>query len=150
MKLLLIGQAPNRVGDPSKPLEGRIAVLLSRLAGVPAEEYLDKTERINLLCLWPGSAPHGKGDAFPRTLAEISARSLQPALRGRKIIFVGKAVAKTFHVKDTPYCTWQVHHGLDYSYAILPHPSGIVRWWNSKKNRKNASAFLSQALRNRR
>ena len=59
-RLLMIGQAPGRNGDPGDPLGGRLGKRLAKLAGVTFERYLDVTDRMNMFDEWPGK--EGKGD----------------------------------------------------------------------------------------
>ena len=63
--MLLIGQAPNQHGDPTKPLTGKVGIKIAKLAGVSMFKYLRRTDRKNLLNCWEGKA--GKGDFFPWT-----------------------------------------------------------------------------------
>ena len=143
MRLLLIGQAPSRHGDPTHPLEGRIGLALCKLFGCSFHEYLQETERINVLMSWPGK--NGKGDAFPRAEASLSAKSLMRALAYRRIMFVGVATGRAFKFRGKPL-QW-VRRAGGIEAAVVPHPSGINRWWNSKTNKDRAARFLRRAWR---
>ena len=144
MRILLVGQAPNQHGDPTKPLTGRVGAKIAKLAGISTFRYLRRTERCNLLNSWRGK--FGKGDAFPKGEAEVAASRMLPLLDGRRVIFVGKMVAEAFQVPTDELCRWSYSERLKCDFAILPHPSGIVRWWNSKDNVNLASAFLMGAF----
>lgn len=148
MKLLLIGQAPSKFGDPRLPLTGRAGRKIAKLAGVSTFRYLRRTDRLNLLGRWTGK--RGKGDNFPAAEATAKAIKASPLLKGRWVIFVGRAVADAFRVSLERYCTWVWDSELDCMFAILPHPSGIVRWWNDRENTELASAFLRGAFKKRR
>ena len=141
--LLLIGQAPGRKGDPSRPLEGRIARKLAELAGVSVEEWLRCTERTNLLREFPGKA--GKGDAWPKERASRLAEETKSSLVGRVVLLLGRNVARAFGLSDLPWLTWTEVFGA--RVAAMPHPSGIVLWWNSAENREKASTFLREVLK---
>jgi len=142
--VLIIGQAPNQGGDPRKPLTGVAGDRLANLAGITRWRYLRRTERKNLLHYWPGKK--GKGDAFPATEAKTAAAELAPLLVGRRVLFAGRAVANSFRQTSKEYCRWFWSPSLRCRHATIPHPSGIVRWWNEEKNREHAAAFLRDAL----
>jgi len=142
-KLLLIGQAPGRNGDPRRPLEGRIAGKMAELAGVPVGEWLDRTERMNLLGEFRGKA--GKGDAWDAELARKAADGMKKTIAGRRVLLLGRNVARAFGLVDLPWLTWMEAFGA--VAGAIPHPSGIVLWWNSPENRERASAFLREIPR---
>lgn len=93
MKPLVIGQAPSRTSDPTKPLAGEpLASRLAALFGMDVESYLAATDRRNLLGAWPGKS--SKGDRFP--IAEARRMAFQIDLDGRHVLFVGIATAAAF------------------------------------------------------
>jgi hypothetical protein len=141
-KLLLIGQAPSRHGDPERPLEGRIGKLLAELAGVSFEEYMEQTERMNLLNRWPGKA--GKGDRWDAQAARERASELKQVFSGRVAVLLGRNVAGAFGLNALPWLTWTEKFGGRLS--IIPHLSGIVTWWNSDENRRKAGDFFTMLL----
>ena len=95
MKTVLIGQAPSRTSDPSRPLSGEpLASKMSAICGLTVEEYLEKFERRNLIGWWPGRG--AKGDLFPRSEARTAAAAMERALRGRSVVFLGKSVSAAF------------------------------------------------------
>jgi hypothetical protein len=144
MKFLLIGQAPSQHGDPTKPLTGRIGKKIARLARVSMFMYLRKTERYNLMGSWHGKK--GKGDVFLVDEARTTARSFFGYLRNRHILFIGRAVANAFYAPGKKYCEWRYSKDWDCHFAILPHLSGIVRWWNDPENTRQASIFLQNTF----
>ena len=93
-KVLLIGQAPSRSGDPLTPLEGRNGRRFASLAGISFDEYLERTERMNLFDEWPGK--NGKGDAWDPVEARRRAEDLRFGLIGWRVLFVGRNVAAAF------------------------------------------------------
>lgn len=130
--ILLVGEAPGRSGGP--PLVGpRIA----SLAG-------DRMARTNLLDYWPG--PQGKGSRFPidegRTKADELLESQLPATR---FILMGARVAQAFGIRrrDFEWLEWFEHRG--HLFAVCPHTSGIVLWWNDEGNREAAREFFRKA-----
>src|SRR5574337_1332446 len=92
-KLLLIGQAPGRTGDPSKPLS---SLRIAKTFGWTMQEYERHTERINLINRYPGRST-SKGDLFPLGEAREAADKIK--LDGRKAILFGKGVARAFRIK---------------------------------------------------
>ena len=141
-KILLIGQAPSRTGDPNTPLLGRLGNKITSICGLTESEYRRQFDRRNVLPKWPGR--NGKGDAFPLNEARKRARRMLPDITSRRVIFIGKNSARAFGFKAN-FLTWQTF--ANNRAAILPHPSGINRWWNDPKNRRRAGRFMKSAAR---
>jgi uracil-DNA glycosylase len=136
MKPLLIGQAPNRGREPGKPFKGRTGRFLARAAGMEEREFMSSVRLMNLLDRWPGKA--GKGDRFPLKEGHVAACRVN--LRGNHALLAGKRVAASFGIKKPAFLTChEVHGGVVW---IVPHPSGINRWWNDPGNREKAIVFL--------
>lgn len=153
MDLLIVGEAPSRTGSKpgSSPLSGRAGARLAELMGVSAAEYEDRFERVNLLGEWPGSA--GKGSAFPVLPAMVRAFELREG-PWTHYLLLGRRVAAAFGLRaDCPYLHWYDLSGspadlvTSKRVAVLPHPSGIVTWWNSAPNRAAARAFMRRLER---
>lgn len=122
----IVGQAPGRTRGEREALEGPCGDRFARLAGLGGVGELRARARlVNLLGEWPGRA--GKGDAF---------------LAG-EVLLLGRGVARAFRV-DSPFLEWRRVGGA--VVAVVPHPSGVSRWWNCPENRARASAFLRGAL----
>jgi hypothetical protein len=100
------------------------------------KEYMALTERYNVLRRWPGK--NGKGDHFPMRLAKTNARRLALGFVGRRVILLGRSVAKAFGL-NVGYLKW-VNIGFDV--AVVPHPSGVNRWWNEARNKAAARRFM--------
>lgn len=144
-RVLMIGQAPGKAGalPGTELVGGYTGERLRRAFGGTLWQYVRRFERRNLLREFPGAGPFG--DRFPRTEAAEAARSIAPLLRGRKVLFVGIAVAQAFRLRGSPM-TWHTDPTLGCEWAVLPHPSGRNPWWNSHENREQAARFLG-ALR---
>lgn len=137
MKTVVIGQAPSRLSDPREPLSGASGRRLAELCGCSHAEFMAAFERRNLVDSWPGSA--GKGDCFPGLrAARAIADEVEPALRGRRVVLLGFAVADAFRFPHPPF-QFVDHRGA--AYAFCPHPSGVNAWWNVKQNADRARAF---------
>ena len=136
---LLIGQAPSRLGDPAKPCTGRFMRFLCGVAGVSTLAYLRAFERRNLLPAWPGKS--GKGDAFPMEEARAAAAGMD--VRGRTVVCCGRKVAGAFGVR-AGFLSETEKDGA--AFVVLPHPSGVNRWWNSRSNRRRARRLLRRLI----
>ncbi len=137
-KLIIVGQAPGKQGD-GRPMEGRAGRRLADLMGLSFDDYLRLTERVNLFKARPEH--EGKGDGFPVAEARKLANAMRPQLEGRRVILAGFGVAKAFGLDQEPL-RWQV--GLGHRVAVVPHPSGVNRWWNDFSNVEAAERFLGK------
>jgi hypothetical protein len=125
---MVLGEAPSRTS--AAPFEG------SRLGLYLGADPAGRFELANLLDAWPG--PAGKGSAFP--LAEARAAADLLDLGGRRVILCGWRVAAALDFRAPAYLRWRDHRGA--RMAVLPHPSGVNRWWNDPGNRRRARRFL--------
>ena len=147
MKPLIIGQAPGRSAQPGeRALEGEskngAGARLARCMGLESPARLfELFDTVNLLECWPGSKG-AKGDAFPRASARMRAQTM--VFPNRVIILLGRNVASAFDRADAPALKWMTLAGR--MAGIVPHPSGIVLWWNSSSNAEAAAAFLWSAV----
>lgn len=146
--MLLIGEAPSRTGDPGAPLSGRIGQRLADLSGLTLDEYLRATKRLNLFQQWHGAA--GKGSAFPLDEAREAAFAvrLKHFRMGQRVLLLGKRVASAFGMRQPDYLKWYEVGGVQV--AVIPHPSGINRWYNSESNRWKLCRFLAEHIRGER
>lgn len=142
MKPLIIGQAPARNGDPEKPLVGRSGKKLAELMGVSEESFYRSYDRVNVYGRYMGK--QGKGDAFPKPSQGQIAHLIEKLKFQRRpfVLFVGQKTAKAFgfDTKKTGFLWLKDHIGT--KCAVLPHPSGVNRWWNDGHNVVEASMFL--------
>lgn len=134
-------------GNAAEPLEGRTGEKLAEMLGCTYDEYLRLSQRFNILPEWPGRKS-GKGDKFPKVVARINAQRISYSLAGCTVLFLGINVGRIFKFPGNPleWKTVQGPAGTTYSAAVLPHPSGINRWWNSSQNRKSAERFMKQTM----
>jgi uracil-DNA glycosylase len=140
-RVVLLGQAPSRDGDPLRPLiGGGSGRILQLLTGTMVSQYRELYERRNLLKSWPGAAD-GKGDHFPTAEAHAAAVALLPRLAGRRVVLLGSGVARAFGFDTlTPRFCWIERDGV--RFALSPHPSPVNRWWNEYRNRAQAARFF--------
>lgn len=149
---LMIGQAPARLGDPDKPCTGPSFRRMARICGAttPAGElrFLAQFERTNLLAEFPGSGDGDRGDAFPRRLAERAALQMESRVRDRLVLLMGRNVAWAFgrKLEGAEYFRWEYRLELNATFAVVPHPSGINRWWNDEGNHERARDFFRSLI----
>lgn len=137
--IIFVGQGPSQDGDPYCPLEGTLGQKLGELLGI--DDFVRAFARINLNSEWIGkTGGDGKGDVFDGSEGRASAKVL---LRGSwtRYVLLGQKVALCFDVKGDPLDT--VRHGVK-SFFLLPHPSGINRWWNDPDNARKAKDRLGK------
>lgn len=138
MKPAIVGEAPSM--RTSRPFAGRSGERLAELAGTSLEALRDRYRLVNLLGYWPGPNASGKGSAFPMQEARPAAATLRLASGS---LLCGRRVAAAFGLARAPYLEWLSVDGRQV--AVIPHPSGVCRWWNDPENVARARAFLREA-----
>jgi len=136
LKPLLVGQAPGESGD-GIPLSGRCGRKLCGLMKTDLDDYLEKFDRVNVLDFFPGK--NGKGDAFPINKAREMASRIRLGERPF-VVLLGRNVARAFGMAKMDPLTWTTVRGTPV--ALVPHPSGVNRWWNDCTNVRRARRFL--------
>lgn len=151
MKLTMIGQAPSRETNGKPPFTGKCGVFLASLMGISQEEMLAQHEMLNVLDYWPGKGLGG--DKFPMPLAKIAARKMLESLRNKPVILLGSNVARAFGAKRFRYLEHYEIRDPQHSSEIIvpfmvvvPHPSGVNRWWNRPESRDVARKFFGELL----
>lgn len=133
----VIGEAPGP--SAGQPLEG-VRRRISTISGLPVALLEDRFRWLNLLDEWPGYGPSG-GSRFPADAAEQRADDLMRAVAGGELrtrfIYLGRRVAKAFRFQGA----WFVWTD---GQTVVPHPSGLSRWWNSEENLARAHAFWQE------
>jgi len=136
--ITIVGQGPGRLGEGRKPFEGKGSG--SRLAEIAGVSSLDEVAVLtNLLPRFYGK--QGKGDSFPLKKARAEAKNM--TLRTKKILLCGKNVARAFGIKADYFEKTTVCGKIAY---VIPHPSGVNRWWNDEENKLRARAFFAKLL----
>lgn len=135
--IIFVGQGPSQEGDPYRPLEGTLGDKLGDLLGIT--DFVPSFARINLNSEWIAKVGgDGKGDVFDLAEGRITAGVL---LRGSwtRYVLLGQKVAGCFDANGVVLDT--IRHGVK-SFFLLPHPSGINRWWNDPENVRRAKDKL--------
>jgi hypothetical protein len=143
-RVLVVGQAPGRTGDPTRPFDSRRGSgrRLAELAGV--EAISDVADVVNVLDSWPGAAGQ-KGDRFPMGAARRAAARVDLGGYDR-VLLIGRGVAAAFGV-SAPFLVWFPLRGAEA--AVVPHPSGVNHWWNDGSNKERARGFFREVFRER-
>lgn len=157
-RIVLVGEQPSvaamrrqlRAGlSCVDPLRGKPTAWIAKVAEVAESLVLTVTERRNLI----DRPPLYRGE-FDAVLARAGAIKLEGELKRTTkpltdtiVVLLGKRVAKAWGLDGAP---WFVPHGSDaifdyrssfYTY-VVPHPSGLNRWWNNGKNRRASRRFF--------
>lgn len=150
-RVLLIGQAPGRTADPDAVAliskTGRCR--LAELAGIPANEFLELIETRNIFSEYTGTRPptragkKSRGDQFDRVQAMANAAQLP--IEGRRVVFMGRAVARAFGHTRVTYFEPLPNTRAQAAWCA-PHPSGLNRWWNDPQHRADAQTFFKSIL----
>lgn len=146
-RTFLIGQAPSRTSDPSRPLSGLSGARLAELAGV--ERLDDVFEVRNVLRRFPGRS--GGSDSFPLAEARSAGEFIRAEIRGRRAILLGRKVALALGFPGLVPLVWfedsDFVRGEDATeVAYLPHPSGLNRFWNDPTRTEAARRFLRKEI----
>lgn len=116
--------------------------------GLDRAGYLQAFDRVNVLYDFPGK--EGKEDRFPMGRARAVARSMTPLFAGRVVVLIGRNVATAFGYGDLPWFTWKTASlgpsQEPFELAVIPHPSGRCRVYNSPSSRDEARAFLQELV----
>lgn len=156
MTTMLIGQAPSKGTEGKTPFSGESGRRIEGMAKIDAGALSGHYALRNALDYYPGGAK-GKGDAFPSEPAREGIQQLVEQVKGTEVdrlIFVGRGTANAFALDPDSvggYLQWfrTAATGPRVWLAILPHPSGINRWYNETENRLAAALFLQTELRTR-
>jgi len=175
-RILIVGEAPGRQHGFEAPFEGPSGGWLDFMFGSSkgTDEWRDVADARNMLVDWPGSAGP-KGALFSVEQARANAVELMLWACGRgygRILLAGKRVARAFLLPSqveyfrkhevrwghhftikTPFSarTSQTEIAGDAKGAmaayVIPHPSGVNRWWNEASNRHEARQFGKRITR---
>ncbi len=136
MRALLVGEAPAR--GTSKPFEGNSGVRLRELIG--DEAFL----RLDMVNLYKRPMPRDgwKGSAFPVAAARRKALKFDFPV-SVVVLLAGKRIARAFGVRARYFEPCMLRRRVCY---VVPHPSGVNRWYNVEFNRHRAKRFFCALL----
>lgn len=142
-KPLLVGEAPSKNEPLPRPLEGRVGRRLAEYAGLTFEQYIERFDRVNLLDVRQDTKE--KGFEFDMDAARLSARQLMTTIEpGRVVLLLGRRVAEAVGAVKNYFEPTRLVDGT--TLYVLPHPSGVNRWWNEEANREQVRTFLRSIL----
>jgi hypothetical protein len=125
-----------------KPLAGPNGQKIARLAGMSYDELIAcRRKHLNMHY----SGKRGKGAAFDHEKGNVNAADVLLDWRVERIVLLGKNVARCFGFRDLPFLAEIRIYGR--RFLIFPHPSGINRWWNERRNEQRARQLLQRFLR---
>lgn len=136
--LVVFGESPGPRTDPRRPLYphtpltsgGRLATLL----GLTRREYALRTTRYNALA--EEDKPLTLESARQR-VGQIVRHHLHADPQTKFIVLGKRALAcMPRPVRGTEYCA------VNGSFLVVPHPSGVNRWYNSALNSDSAATVL--------
>ncbi len=142
-RIVLVGQAPGRDGDATAPCGSGFMRRLCAVSGLSVEQYADTFDRANILAWWPGPrvGVGVDGDAFPLADARAAAERLRPMLRGRIVVLAGRRVEHVLAERRGALFTPRAAGWCDV-FFVIPHPSGLNRWWGCPENVAIAGDFV--------
>jgi uracil-DNA glycosylase len=133
-RVAIVGEAPSRTS--ARPFDGQSGRRLERL-GVD----LDGVALYNVLDEWPG--PAHKGSRFRVPDARPAAAALLERLSSHaRVVVAGHRAAAALGFRER-YLVW-APGPTGALWAVLPHPSGVNRWWNDPENADAARRFLAK------
>ena len=162
-KVLLLGESPaagteGRSETWLAPGSSPSADRLLKFTGYSADTYLDMFDRDNLLHYLPRRS--GKGREFTYKIARRQVNRLfgEYWCPGQRIVMLGRRVASAFDwyrwdrvvgpisQSKLEYLKWYriENRGMLIWAAVVPHPSGVNRWWNDANNRRRARKFFRE------
>ena len=162
-KVLLLGESPaaGTEHDPESwlaPGSSPSADRLLKFTGYDEETYLDTFDRDNLLHHLPKRS--GKGRSFPLSSAKRQVERMFVERWGltHRVVMLGRRVATAFDwslegkwYSKVPHCEleylkwYRIAHRYRIIWsAVVPHPSGVNRWWNDANNRRRARKFFRE------
>jgi uracil-DNA glycosylase len=142
LKPLIIGEAPSKNEDPARivPIGGRIGRRLADCCGLSLEDFLNHFDRMNLLDARQDTKE--KGFEFDVAAAMRRATMLRSEWTSpRIVILLGSRVQQAFRFGQYPPF-WPIALLNGVTVYVMPHPSGVNRWWNDLDNVLRASGFM--------
>lgn len=145
MKPLIVGEAPSKNEVTERPIEGRVGRRLADCCCISLDEFLHRFDRVNLLHVRQDTKE--KGFEFDEAAASQEAHRMATTLDFNDrpfVLLLGKRVAAAFGAHAN-YFEAQ-HVGTRTTLYVLPHPSGVNRWWNDPENHRKICDFMQYLL----
>lgn len=103
--------------------------------GMSRARYLGTFERRNVLV----------GEEWSLRRAREAAPELRRLLAGRTVVYLGQQVLAALELPRVEPLTWQSGDLINEGparWCLVPHPSGLNRWYNDESNRAAAARLL--------
>lgn len=144
MRPLIVGEAPSKNEPHCPAIEGRIGARLAACCGMTLTTFLAYFARINVLEVRQDTRE--KGFAFDAKQAKRNAELIieREFHKGRTILLLGLRVAIAFGADPAYFGSQQGWNGA--TVYVVPHPSGINRWWNKLDNELQMIKFMHQIV----
>ena len=146
---IFVGQAPGFDGQ-EKPLVGRSGKRLEMLCGLSCGQMDSLFDKTNIFKEFPGRQSHPlKGDMFDIKKARMLTKNMKFD-NYKLVVFLGLNVAKSFDFIKRPRLFKQFYMTKEDKLSIgivLPHPSGVSHYWNTKENREKAMKVLRRVMK---
>ena len=120
--------------DPPGCTGYRIWQMITEITGCNKRQYLRAIERVNIV----------EGTNWCAATARANAMALQTRLEGRTTVLLGLAVPAALGRPRRQWGSWQLGYGG--RYVVIPHPSGLNRWYNDPHNRALAQRVLVEVF----
>lgn len=150
MKPLMIGEAPSKNEHVPQPLSGRVGRRMAECCGMTLASFLGHFERTNLLKVRQDTKE--KGFEFDAAAGSNAAHEMaDPAFSSfalhddRVVLLLGHRVATAFGAANVYFM--EQHVGTRAKVYVLPHPSGVNRWWNEPANLNTMREFMGVVVR---
>lgn len=134
MKVLFIGMNNPRGDEPFWPAPTgsageRLWRMIDEAVGWDRETFLSRTDRVNFC----------DGPSFSMEKARARIDEIRAMMQGRRVVLVGEVVTSLL---DGP----RVWLEPDGEVVVIPHTSGLNRFYNDPSNRDATVALLREVL----
>lgn len=140
MRKILVGQQPGKKNPPNKPLwgehSGSTGYRLAMMSGLDIEAYHDIYHRVNINHL--NDVTFGVNEKTKYNGLRIRA-TFQP---DDLIIALGKDVCECLCLPVPGHYFQFKKTDKGFMYAVIPHPSGLNRFYNDQENWLDACDFM--------
>lgn len=142
VRILVVGLAPARKNPlgPALDASSRFGKVLDRIEARTGARFDRRT-----LLPAPLGRPEEGADFYP-IAARSAADALDTAGGTGLVLVLGRGAARAMGLR-APLLAWSVWR--DLPALVFPHPSGLNRWWNDRRNRARALRILLLAGRGR-
>lgn len=97
--------------------------MLQDVAGTSRAEYMRTFDRRNLL----------SERAWDPVAARRQSENLWESLEDHTVLVLGQSVRRVLWLQDAPPLLWRTDRGV--RWCLVPHPSGLNRWYNDPLHR---------------